>query len=50
MGLDQDITISNNMLHKVSKASSSKAAKELRTRAKESPSLLRSNVDLHRRE
>ena len=40
MVLDQDRTISNNMLHKVSKGNSSKAAKELRTKPKEGPSLL----------
>ena len=31
----------NNMLHKVSKGSNSKSAKELRTRAKEGPNLLK---------
>ena len=39
--LDQDKTINSGMLHKVSKGSSSKAAKELRTKVKEGPSLLK---------
>ena len=39
--LDQDRTIISSMLHKVSKGNSSKAAKELRARAKEGLSLLK---------
>ena len=38
--LDQDIAINSSMLRKVSKGISSKAAKELRTKAKEGPILL----------
>ena len=41
MGQDQCRIFNSNMLHKVSKGSSSKAAKELGTKAKEGPSLLK---------
>ena len=37
---DQCKIFINNMLHKLSKGSSNKATKELRTKAKEGPSLL----------
>ena len=47
---DQCRIFINSLLHKVFKGSSSKAAKELRTRAKEGTSLLRSRFELHGRE
>ena len=47
---DQCRIFINNMPHKVSKGNNNKGAKELRTRAREGLSLLRSDVELHGRE